>query len=80
MCCDQPGACADHAAGGLAMTATELRQLLAQMGVNQCEAARLIGIDPRTIRRYVAGATIPTTIEYSLRYLCEQSGQKNNPQ
>lgn len=35
-------------------SAESVRQLLERAGLNQCEAARLIGVDPRTMRRYVS--------------------------
>jgi predicted transcriptional regulator len=31
-----------------------VRSLLEEAGLNQCEAARLIGVSPRTMRRYVS--------------------------
>jgi len=37
------------------MTAAELRELINQLGFSQCEAARRLGLNPRTVRRYLAG-------------------------
>ena len=37
------------------MDAQELREAICGLGVSQCEAARRLGLDPRTIRRYLAG-------------------------
>lgn len=35
------------------MTAIELRALLAQLGLSQRAAARLLGVDDRTVRRWI---------------------------
>jgi DNA-binding transcriptional regulator YiaG len=37
------------------MTATELRATLARVGLTQTGAARLFGLDDRTLRRWAAG-------------------------
>ncbi len=34
------------------ITATSMRQLIERAGLNQCSAARAIGISPRAMRRY----------------------------
>lgn len=39
------------------MTKSELRDALSDLGLNQSEFARMIGIDPRQVRRWVAGDT-----------------------
>lgn len=50
------------------MTATELRALLGELGLTQRGAARLLGINERTMRRYVLGeARTPKAIELALR-------------
>ena len=36
------------------MNAKDVRERLEQAGLNQCEAARLLGVSPRTMRRYVS--------------------------
>jgi predicted transcriptional regulator len=35
-------------------SAESVRKMLDEAGLNQCEAARLIGVSPRTMRRYVS--------------------------
>lgn len=35
-------------------SAENVRRILDEAGLNQCEAARLIGVSPRTFRRYVS--------------------------
>jgi transcriptional regulator with XRE-family HTH domain len=42
------------------MTATELRATLEGLGITHAEAARILGIDRRTIRRYLAGPGEPS--------------------
>jgi transcriptional regulator with XRE-family HTH domain len=45
------------------MTAVELRNLLARLDLTQAGAARLLGINDRTMRRYVLGErSIPEPI------------------
>lgn len=52
------------------MTRKQLRQKLEREGLSQSEAARLIGIDPRSMRRYLKGDTpIPRVVEYALEYV-----------
>ena len=36
------------------VTAKQVRALLDRAGLNQCQAARAIGISPRAMRRYVS--------------------------
>lgn len=48
---------------------TLVRSLLEAGGLGQSEAARALGINPRTMRRYVAGDPLPRTVELALRYL-----------
>ena len=38
-----------------AMTSTELRDILARLGLSQVQGASLVGADPRTLRRWIAG-------------------------
>ena len=37
------------------MTAAELLETIRALGFSQCEAARRLGLNPRTVRRYLAG-------------------------
>lgn len=51
------------------MTATQLGELLDRAGLSQRGAAKAIGINERTMRKYIAGqAPIPRTVEYALRW------------
>ena len=55
------------------MTKTQLRRLLKANDLKQTVAAREIGIDPRTMRRYVAGdLPVPKVVEYALQWLLSQ--------
>jgi hypothetical protein len=57
------------------MTPNQLRTVLARLGLSQRAAARLLGIDERTMRNYVAGdLVIPELLVWALRGLahCEQ--------
>ena len=51
------------------MTATEFRDYLAQLGLTQTEAAQLLEVDPRTVRRWAEGngVDIPGPAEHALR-------------
>lgn len=52
------------------MTPAQLTGLLEKASLSQSEAARQIGIHPRTMRKYIAGdAAIPKVVELALRYL-----------
>ena len=52
------------------MTPQQLRKKLEREGLTQSGAARLIGIDPRSMRRYLSGeTTIPRVVEYALEYV-----------
>ena len=57
------------------MTPKQLDQLLTKNGLSQSEAARQIGVDARTMRRYIAGDTeIPLTVEIALNAIAESWG------
>jgi predicted transcriptional regulator len=48
----------------------QLRSLLEKAGLTQTEAARLIGVTDRTMRRYVSGATrVPRVVVCALLYV-----------
>lgn len=51
------------------MTAVELRDCLARLGLTQTEAAQLLEVDPRTVRRWAddKGGDIPGPTEHALR-------------
>lgn len=49
------------------MTSTELRTSITRLGLSQAGAARILGIDPRTMRRYCSGELpVPKWMEYAL--------------
>lgn len=59
------------------MTASKLQKLLDRAGLSQRGAAKAIGINERTMRKYVAGeAPIPVTVEYALRWVESQKEMK----
>lgn len=50
------------------MTPDQLRTTLDRLGLTQVGAARLLGIDPRTMRRYCAGdLDIPKWLPLALK-------------
>jgi hypothetical protein len=49
------------------MTEPELRQLLARLELSQNEAAQLLGVAARTVRRWLEGEEIPGPAEQALR-------------
>ena len=52
------------------MTADEYREAIEQLGLTQSAAARLLGVDDRTSRRWACGERdIPPPAERFLRYL-----------
>ncbi|MGV0982355.1 MAG: hypothetical protein ACOYB0_08345 [Polynucleobacter sp.] len=48
------------------------RTLVEQSGYTQANAAQLIGVDQRTMRRYLAGAPVPYTVQVTLELLAGQ--------
>ena len=49
------------------MTPKEFRNAIAKLGINQTQAARALRVDPRTVRRWVAGdVNIPGPVEVLL--------------
>lgn len=54
------------------LTSTQLQRLLDKHGLSQRRTAKAIGIDERTMRRYIAGEKpTPRAIELAIRYLTE---------
>jgi DNA-binding transcriptional regulator YiaG len=52
------------------MTSDEYRQAIEQLGLSQIAAARLLGVDERTSRRWANGERdIPPPVQRFLRYL-----------
>lgn len=52
------------------MTGLQLQRLLDRAGLSQRGAAKAIGINERTMRKYIAGeSAIPLTVEYALRWI-----------
>jgi hypothetical protein len=55
------------------MTPNQLRTALARLGLSQRGAARLLGIDERTMRKYIAGdLVIPELLVWALRGLAQR--------
>jgi hypothetical protein len=48
------------------------------MGLSQRAAGRLLGIDERTMRKYVAGDMVPEMLVRALRGLAEQNQDANS--
>lgn len=54
------------------MTAAQLRAVLDRLGLSQSEASRLLGIDPRTMRRWVLDEQpVPSPVAILFRLLDE---------
>ena len=54
------------------MRALQFRKLLEKAGLSQSEAARLLDISDRMMRRYVAGdSVIPRVVIYALLHVIE---------
>lgn len=49
------------------MTLIELEQTLLRLGISQTEAAQLLGVAPRTVRRWLEGEEIPGPAEQAIR-------------
>jgi hypothetical protein len=55
------------------MTPKQLRTTLARIGLSQRGAARLLNIDERTMRKYIAGdLVIPEMLVWALRGLAQR--------
>ena len=47
----------------MTMSSQQFRHALRQLGLNQVQAARRLGVNPRTLRRWVAGdSRIPESV------------------
>jgi hypothetical protein len=54
------------------MTKEQLQKLLDKVGLSQSEAARQLGLDPRSMRRYIGGETeIPFVVELALKQITD---------
>jgi plasmid maintenance system antidote protein VapI len=61
------------------MTALQLQRLLDSAGLSQRGAAKAIGINERTMRKYVAGESeIPLTVEFALRWVIHKLNERND--
>jgi hypothetical protein len=59
------------------MTPKQYRKALDELGWSQVEAARELGFDPRTSRRYALGERkIPKTVEMLLKMKVDQEQEK----
>jgi plasmid maintenance system antidote protein VapI len=55
------------------MTGGQLQKLLDRAGLSQRGAAKALGINERTMRKYVAGdAEIPRTVEYAIQWAIQE--------
>jgi hypothetical protein len=60
------------------VNAAELKEAIASAGVSQRRAARELGINERTMRRYIAGAAvIPQTVAMAIELLVIRKGERN---
>jgi aminoglycoside phosphotransferase len=56
------------------VTAGQLKKVLAKAALSQRGAAKLLEINERTMRRYIAGdLPIPRVVEYALAWISYQS-------
>jgi DNA-binding transcriptional regulator YiaG len=58
----------------MSMSPQQFRNVLRRLGVNQVQAAKRLGVNPRTVRRWVAGdSRIPESVSLLLQlWLREQ--------
>lgn len=60
-----------------AMTSKQLQTLLDKVGLSQRAAAKALGINDRSMRRYCAGdAPIPKAIEIAITCLCSHQDKE----
>ena len=61
----------------ISMTPLQFRQLLARANLSQSQAARLLDISDRTMRRYVAGpGRVPTIVVRAVLHLINEQEAK----
>ena len=61
----------------LKMTAKQLQRLLESSELSQRGTAKKLGLNERTMRRYVSGdQPIPRVVEFAVRYLVQQKAEK----
>jgi hypothetical protein len=61
----------------LRMTPKQLQAALDKLGLSQVKGAKALGINERTMRRYIAGELpIPRIVVYDLERLLEAGGHK----
>lgn len=54
------------------MTPTQYKDAITSLGLSQVGAARLLGLDPRTSRRFASGeAPVPRAVALALRLMVE---------
>jgi transcriptional regulator with XRE-family HTH domain len=59
------------------MTARKYRNALSKLGWSQLEAARQLGVNPRTSRRYALGERkVPKTVELLLKIKLKQEREE----
>ena len=59
------------------MTPQEYRQAIKQLDLTQKLASELLGVNPRTSRRWIAGdSEIPKSVELLLEILLKQIGEE----
>ena len=62
------------------MTPRELRDIIARLEISQTRTANLLGVDPRTMRRYVGGgAPIPPIVVNAVKVLETMGADKWTP-
>jgi plasmid maintenance system antidote protein VapI len=63
------------------MTALQLQRLLGRAGLSQRGAAKALGINERTMRKYCAGdSAIPKTVELAILWLESQANPQVKPE
>lgn len=54
--------------------ADRIRYQLLMAGLSQRGAAKLLGINERTFRRYCTGEAVPRVVDYAMQYLVVRAG------